>query len=174
VIITKEHANRIREGPNGRRLSSHFASSPELTFVINGFSTSLPRKWQGIHKLASVHAIESAASVDPDVAEPHPIISMSTVNQFDVQDDHEVMGGVPLTWTDLKGRGGGSFANHSPNGEGNASIVPDRTSRCSTDMSSRYVGAYALILVARRFIPSGAFIRVDYGKGFVNSKRSNL
>jgi hypothetical protein len=75
-------------------------------------------------------------------------------------DEHH--GGVPLTPEEWTGRGGGSMCNHddmSPNAE----LVRD----------SNFDG-YGIFVVSLRDIDCGEFIRVDYGKGFTKSIKSNI
>ena len=77
-----------------------------------------------------------------------------------------------LPFKDLKGKGGGSFANHrSPKvGEG-----PNAEFQCD-----RFVGPMrtrdetALFLIATRDIKAGQFIRVNYGNRFLQATKTNL
>jgi hypothetical protein len=69
--------------------------------------------------------------------------------------------GVPITEQDLHGTGGGSFCNHSFNP--NAELV---RSHCDE--------GYGILVVAIADIRRGSFIHVNYGKGFLRSKKTNL
>lgn len=77
------------------------------------------------------------------------------------QSDHNSVSGTPITIHDVKGRGGGSFCNHSDNP--NAKL---ERSSCGDGRG--------LFVVALRDIQKGEFITVDYGKSFLESKWSNL
>jgi hypothetical protein len=75
------------------------------------------------------------------------------------------VGGIAMSHGDLRGKGGGSFANHCSSGP-NAKLVRDN-SRTEGD-------SYGVFLVATKVIKPGKFIHVDYGKAFVGSKISNI
>lgn len=79
---------------------------------------------------------------------------------------------IVLSFGLLKGKGGGSFANHKSlhDGDGpNAALQSDR-----------FIGRYgmrdetALFVVATRDINAGEFIRVSYTDQFVNGSKSNI
>jgi SET domain len=72
-----------------------------------------------------------------------------------------VQGGVPLTRSEWRGRGGGSLCNHSETP--NALLVRDGAG-----------DGYGVYVVALRDIIAGQFIHVDYGKGFLTSNKTNL
>jgi hypothetical protein len=104
-------------------------------------------------------------------------------NQPPTDRDHEITtdfceaigaSGDPLllSYGALKGKGGGSFANHRSRRDGlgpNAEFEPDR-----------FIGKNGtrdetvLILIAIREIPAGEFIRVSYGDMFTTSNKTNL
>ncbi len=81
---------------------------------------------------------------------------------------------ILLCFASLKGKGGGSFANHEWQEDGqcgpNAELVPDRFVK--GPMRTR--DETALFLVATRDIQSGEFIHVNYGRNFVKSSKSNI
>ena len=70
-------------------------------------------------------------------------------------------GGVPLERIDWRGRGGGSLCNHSDNP--NAMLVRDNSN-----------DGYGVFVVAIRDVMAGDFVHVDYGKGFLQSTKSNI
>ena len=70
-------------------------------------------------------------------------------------------GGVPLSLSEWKGRGGGSICNHD--NHPNAALVRDKSG-----------DGYGIFVVSNQEIKAGDFIHVNYGNGFLNSKKSNL
>ncbi len=69
--------------------------------------------------------------------------------------------GTPIALHELKGFGGGSFCNHSASP--NAKLVPsDKWDRLG------------LFVVATKDIGAGEFITVNYKRGFLNSRWTNL
>jgi hypothetical protein len=144
--MTRAEANRVRKGPNGNILGSHFASIVTArTFVINGYSLKQEAK-------------DSSDSIRKS-SQPGDPSSSSCVNG----DCVPLQGGIPMLRKDLHGLGGGSFANHSATP--NAAFVGD---------DSGHVLTLPLFLVATTPIHDGQFIHVCYGKWFLNSCISNI
>jgi hypothetical protein len=91
-----------------------------------------------------------------------PVINGFSVREQD-QSPEEIVGGVPLSRHQLRGRGGGSFCNHTD--DPNATLVRDTRSRGDS---------FGLFVVSLRSIEPGEFIHVNYGTRFIQSKRSNM
>ncbi len=86
------------------------------------------------------------------------------INGFSWLDDRNpksACSGVPLSLSEWKGRGGGSLCNHDDHP--NAKLMRDESG-----------DGYGIFVVSMQKIKAGDFIHVNYGKGFLNSKKSNL
>ncbi len=122
-VITKNMARAIREGEDGKVLSSHFCTPKNARgLVINGFA---------IHPCPL----------------PSPIPG------------HAI--GTPISISDIKGHGGGSFCNHSD--DPNAKFAVDKSG----------IGIEVFV-IALRAIEAGEYIHVDYRSAFLNSCITNI
>ena len=154
-ILSASQANAIRVG--NKALASHFATPVKGGPSINGFQLA-----------PSTTSSESTCSKSPSEKREVADETIWTVLRQGKSGDP-----IFLDFKALKGKGGGSFANHqfSWEGEGpNAALVPDEFA--NGPMRTR--DESALFLVAQKDISSGEFIHVNYGEKFVRSSKSNI
>ena len=123
--------------------SSHFATPVKGGPVINGFQRVLPY----------------------DSEEPRT----STANDLVIGKCGEP---IILPYTSLKGKGGGSFANHQSKTDGDGPNAEFQPNRFTGKHGAR--DETGLFIIAIRDIRPGEFIHVNYGDKFINSSKSNI
>ena len=148
-ILSRDQSNRRLISHPGS--CSHFATPVKGGPTINGFQRS--------------PTLPNADNNSPS----HDILSFGVSEQLRLGSPGDP---IYLSFADMKGKGGGSFANHrSPKDEDgpNAVFEPDRF---IGTLGSR--DETALFLIAKRDIRPGDFIRVDYGSMFIRSSKTNI
>ena len=153
-ILSRDETNRIRETGETSK-SSHFATPIKGGPSINGYQ---------------LEAYDQSSSTSSAT-----VISGRGANHFSGYSVGRRGDPVILTSAALKGKGGGSFANHKDSRDGlvrerpNAELQPDRF---IGKLGSR--DATALFLVAICDIKAGEFVHVSYSDMFVCSSKSNI